>query len=316
MSKLPFIYVHADDYGMSIDTCQRIQDCWENGCLNSISIMPNGCVEYAIKSAKQMNIPCVIHLNLVEGEGLTDPDKINLLVGANGYMKNSFLNLLLLSLSPKRKVMEEQLYLEIRAQIFALKKCFHEDEQISIDSHQHTHMIPLVFKTILRVIEDYKIPVRYLRIPAEPIWPFIIEPSLYHTFKPVNIIKNLILNFLWLFDRRKFRNSGISSALFCGIVFSGKMDADRLMKIFPHFYKLAVKRGCDLEFLFHPGFVKPGEKLMDPYKKSFHKFYHSYGREIEYVTLHEKDWCQLIKDRNSAACQMTLNSQEKVTLKI
>ena len=55
---------------------------------------------------------------------------------------------------------------------------------------------------------------------------------------------------------------------------------------------------------------------MDPYKKSFHKFYHSYGREIEYVTLHEKDWCQLIKDRNSAACQMTLNSQEKVTLKI
>ena len=124
MSKLPFIYVHADDYGMSIDTCQRIQDCWENGCLNSISIMPNGCVEYAIKSAKQMNIPCVIHLNLVEGEGLTDPDKINLLAGSNGYMKNSFLNLLLLSLSPKRKVMEEQLYLEIRAQIFALKKMF------------------------------------------------------------------------------------------------------------------------------------------------------------------------------------------------
>ncbi|MDO4169023.1 MAG: ChbG/HpnK family deacetylase [Lachnospiraceae bacterium] len=301
MNRLPYIYVHADDYGMTPTTCQRIQNCCKQGCLNSISIMPNGCLESENELETISELPCAIHLNLVEGKGLVSADQIDLLVRSDGYLKNSFFQLFLLSISPKKKKLEQQLYLELKAQIFSTMKLLPKGYPIFLDSHQHTHMIPLVFKTILRIIKEEDLPVQYLRISAEPIIPFLLEPSLYSTYRPVNIIKNLVLNFLWLFDRKQFQMSGIHSALFCGIIFSGNMDEYRVMKIFPHFYRRAKKLGCDLEFLFHPGYVKPGDKFMDPYKKSFHQFYLSKGRKIENETLCSKDWCRLIKEKNAMA---------------
>ena len=298
MNKSPHIYVHADDYGMTPATCRRIRDCWENGCLNRVSIVPNGCMEYAFQCMKNADIHCAIHINLVEGKGLMPADQINLLAGPDGYMKNSFFGLLMLSISSKRKQLEKQLYLEIREQIFSAMEYLQDGEDIFLDSHQHTHMIPVIFHTILKVVEDYKIPVRFMRIPAEPILPFLLEPSLYLTYKPINLIKNRVLNFLWIFDRKAFRKSGIQSALFCGIFFSGNMDEKRVMKIFPYFYRKAKKRGCDLEFLFHPGYIKQGEKFFDPNKKSFHQFYLSQGRKNENTTLHSKKWCELVKNMN------------------
>ena len=300
-SRQPYIYIHADDYGMTSITCQRIKNCLENGCLNSISVMPNGCLKDCSEVREMKEVPCAIHLNLVEGRGLTSAEQIDLLVQPNGYMKHSFVGLLMLSISPKRKKLEKQLYLELKAQIFSMMKLLPENKAIFLDSHQHTHMIPLVFRTILRIIEEEDISVQYLRVSAEPVMPFLREPSLYHTYRPVNVIKNIVLNFLWLFNRKKFRISGIQSALFCGIIFSGNMDKDRIMKVFPHFYEKAKKQGCDLEFLFHPGYIEDGEEFMDPYKEAFQQFYLSEGRKVEYEALHTKNWCELVKKMNGMA---------------
>lgn len=299
MNRQPYIYIHADDYGMTPISCHRIRNCIEHGCLNSMSVMPNGCLSEKSEQNKMTAVPCSIHINLVEGRALTSVNQLPLLVRPDGYMKNSFLELLFLSLSSKRKELERELYLEIKAQIFEAVKFLPIKEPIYLDSHQHTHMIPLIFKTILRIVEEEQIPVQYLRISAEPLTPFLLEPSLYHTYRPVNLIKNIVLNFLWLFNRGRFQKTGIHSALFCGILFSGRMDEKRIMKIFPHFYKKAIKRGCDLEFLFHPGYIEPGEAFMDPYKESFHQFYLSKGRKIENQTLCSKDWCRLIKEKNA-----------------
>lgn len=298
MNRAPYIYVHADDYGMTRESCRRIQDCWENGCLNRVSIMPNGCLKNGTQYKNEDHPPYSIHLNLVEGKSLTPANQVSLLVGQNGYMKNSFFGLLILSISPQKKQLEEQLYLEIKAQMMAAMKFMRKDQAVGVDSHQHTHMIPLVFRVLLRVIEECRIPVQYLRIPAEPIMPFLMEPSMYLSYKPVNLIKNVVLNFLWLFNRKLFQESGITSALFCGIIFSGNMDAKRVMKVFPHFYRLAEKRGYDLEFLFHPGYIKSGEEFMDPFKTAFHKFYLSSGRKLEYAALHNPKWCEMITKNN------------------
>lgn len=127
---------------------------------------------------------------------------------------NRNFDLLLLSISSKRKCFEEQLYLEIRERILSMRGFFPREEPIFLDSHQHVHMIPLIFETVLRVVKEYKIPVKYLRIPAEPMTPFFLKPSLYFSYRPINLVKNLVLNFLWLFDRKAFRDSGISSGLF------------------------------------------------------------------------------------------------------
>ena len=87
------------------------------------------------------------------------------------------------------------------------------------------------------------------------------------------------------------------------------MDVSRVMKVFPHFYRMAQKRGCDLEFLFHPGYTEPNEDFMDPYKKSFQGFYLSNGRKIENETLHSKSWCRLIKKKNLLAAPMEISNK-------
>ena len=287
----PFLYIHADDYGMNDSSCRRIETCIQGGCLNGISLMPNGCL--APGQLDRLDIPMAVHLNLVEGRPLTPPEEIPLLVGTDGYWKYSFFGLLLLSLGPRRKEMARQVSLELRAQIASVRRLLPANAPVLLDSHQHTHMIPLIFHALLKIVEEEQMDVSYLRIPAEPIGPFLREPSLYHTYQPVNMVKNAVLNFLWLFNRSAFRKSGIPTAIFCGILFSGHMDADRVLKVFPHFVRLAQKRGCDLEFLFHPGYIKPGEEFLDSRKASFNAFYLSEGRKAESAALRDARLCAL-----------------------
>ena len=95
-----------------------------------------------------------------------------------------------------------------------------------------------------------------------------------------------MLNGCWLLDRPAFRRSGIPTALFCGILFSGHMDADRVRAVLPQYLRLAQKRGQPVELLFHPGGVEPGGPFFDPQKTDFHPFYLSEGRAVEAHALH------------------------------
>lgn len=297
MGYVPHIDMHADDYGMMPHSNHRIQNCWEHGCINGVSVMVNGTQPALVKDSEK--VPVALHLNLVEGKPMTAPERVPLLVRGDGFLKHSFFGLLLLSVSGKRKELQRQLYLEIDAQFTEFMRLYPEQRTLSVDSHQHTHMIPLVFRTLLRVIQDRGIRVSYLRVPAEPIMPFLLEPSLYATYRPVNLVKNLVLNGLWCFNRRAFRQSGISTAIFCGILFSGKMDEARLRKVFPHFYRLACKKEQGLEFLFHPGAIATDEAFLDPEKSGFCDFYLSPGRQTDAATVCSDTWRALThqKDR-------------------
>lgn len=284
----PTVYIHADDYGMTPETCRRILRCYDEGCLNYVGIVPNGCMaEAAGLLNERPDLPRSIHLNLVEGPALSSPGRESLLTGKNGHMKHSFGGLFLLSLSPLRKRLADEAYEEIRCQLLRVMEDVPLENGLCIDSHQHIHMIPLLFRTLIRVIDDCGLTVKQIRIPAEPLSPFLKEPVLYKTYSPVNVIKNIVLNILWLLDRRSFRRLGIKRTLFCGLIFSGKMD-ERVRRVYPHFYHLAEKKGWDLELVFHPGYQKPGEPEFDPCKTSFSSFYHSPGRVIENRFLREE----------------------------
>ena len=292
MGYQPRVNIHADDYGMTNHSNARIQACWEHGCVNGVSVMVNGN-EPLLPSGSRVS--AALHLNLVEGKPITPAEKIPLLVRKDGCFRHSFFGLLMLSLSPKRDELERQLYLEIVAQLGEFRRLFPDEPALLLDSHQHTHMIPMVFTTLLRGVRDCGLNVSYMRIPAEPIGPFLREPSLYHTYRPANLVKNVVLNFLWCFNRKEFRESGISTSVFCGILFSGEMDQRRLTRVFPHFLHLAEKRGMDLEFLFHPGAILPGESFLDPDKTGFCDFYRSPGRQTDAETVQSESWRALIQ---------------------
>lgn len=166
MTELPILYFHADDYGMTAHGDALIRDCQTHGCLNSVSIVPNGSLEEAVAALRPSGLKLAVHLNLVEGKALSPAAEIPLLVRPDGSFCNSFTGLLRLSLTPRRRAFAAQLYRELERQLLAYAALFPAGTPLRIDSHQHTHMIPLVFRTLLHILADHHLPVEHLRIPA------------------------------------------------------------------------------------------------------------------------------------------------------
>ncbi len=279
------IYFCADDYGISACSNSHIENCLKNGVLNKISVLPNGEISDFKQRLSGNNTTLSLHINLVEGRPLSEPNDVDLLTTDNGYFKYSFIGLFLLSVSPQRKKLEEQIYKEIQSQIRFWTKVMGENTVFSIDSHQHTHMIPLIFKIMMRVIGNEGLNVSSIRIPAEPILPYLFSPSLYFKYKPTGLLKQWLLKALAFANRKELAKAKIKSSYFMGIMFSGKLNEARIKKLLPHYLKLANKYNKNIEIGFHPGYIKDGEKLLDGIRQDFSRFYYSPWRNTEYNTL-------------------------------
>lgn len=68
-------------------------------------------------------------------------------------------------------------------------------------------------------------------------------------------------------------------------MFSGNMEQRTLEKLLPKYVDYAQKRGCDIEVLFHPGFVETDEQNEIPGNIRFKDFYLSKGRKREYAAV-------------------------------
>ena len=275
------IYFCADDYGISKISNTRIEECLKNGVLNKISVLPNSDALDFKRRLLGENVKLSLHLNLIEGYPLSKKEDVSLIVSDKGFFKYSFIGLFFLSIFGNRSLLEKQLYNEIKMQIDFWKKEMGEETPILVDSHQHTHMIPLVFKTLMRVIKEENVEVEYIRIPAEPILPYIKSPSLYFKFRPIGLIKQWLLKFLKFVNRKELKKANIKSALFMGIMFSGQLSEDKINKLLPY-YK---KQNENIEIAFHPGYLESGESLIEGFRQNFKKFYYSKWRRIEYDTL-------------------------------
>jgi len=273
------IYVCADDYGLSAPSSERILNCAKNGALNKISVFVN-FEKIDVKRLKsESGAELSLHLNLVEGKAVCG-SKLSLLTDADGRFRHTFFGLLMLSVF-RGKELENQAYEEIKAQL-GLWRTMAGDEPLMLDTHQHTHMIPGVLRALLRAVSDTGSKVKYLRLPSEPVLPYVMEPGLYLTYRTVNMIKQWLLKLLGISAKRKIRNASIPTAEFFGILFSGKMDEKRVSTILPHYIRKAAKTGSDVEVLFHPGYLDKKELSDGVCNKDFEKFYFSSGRKTEF----------------------------------
>lgn len=278
------IYFCADDYGISVESNHHIENCLKNSVLNKVSVLPNGEISDFNKNLQGEGKTLSLHINLVEGKPLSNPNDINVLVSEDGCFKYSFIGLFLKSISSKKKDFEKTIYSEIKSQIEFWNKEMGNENAILIDSHQHTHMIPLVFKTLMRVIKDEGIKVDYIRIPAEPILPYLLTPSLYFSYSIKGVIKQWILKLFSLINKNELKKSKIDYGYFMGVMFSGKLDEQKINKILPHYIKIAEKNKKSIEIGFHPGYVEK-EEMTFGIREGFKKFYLSPWRKKEYDTL-------------------------------
>lgn len=260
------IEYHADDYALFPVQSHRILDCHRNGNLNGLSVMPNSphlreCFSDLYPYLE--NVAVTVHLNLIEGESLSVPRDIPLLVNEKGWLNCSFGNLLLRSFLPGRNACRSQLKQELRAQIRAVQECLPEGTALRLDGHAHYHMIPVVFDAMMDVIREDNLPVTYIRIPKEPLFLYLRHIRRLQDISPVNLIKVLVLNTLSLYVWGKYAPAlkQMEQKLFLGVFLSGRMYYENVSVILPDARKLAARQGKNMEILGHPGGVFEEEDI-------------------------------------------------------
>ena len=266
--------IHADDYSYSLNTSKDIIDCIKSGNLDSFSIMPNmSCFEESMELLYR-EIPAFNYLPLISIH-ISIPEGIS----ETGMFPMSWSNLFLNSYSLNKNKVKGQLKIELKHQIEkgweAIRKCFEIAEEnnieikqkgMRIDSHIHTHLLPVVWESLIEVIEENNYSVEYIRNPKEPLEPFIKNNLM--SYGLVNIIKNRIL-MLYSGKADKYCDShNIPKMYMMGLCMSGCMDFDRIKDVYSDMLEIARKDNRNLELLFHPG-----QATVDEYRPEMDKNY-------------------------------------------
>lgn len=285
--------LHADDFALSENSDRDILQLCAEGKLDSISIIPNlECFETAVakflsvQEESDKKIFVSVHLNFMEGKCCAEKSLLPDLVDSEGFFTASWSKLFIWNCIPfLRKGIKIQLKTEILAQI---KKCIDtniiDKNAIRIDSHQHPHMIPIVFDALKEAVlelENNGCKIEYIRNTQDPI--------LLYGGKDIfsmNTVKCLILNFYSKKVKKHLVSKKLPVNYLCGVYFSGKMDS-RLKKVLPKFIKKAETQERNIELLFHPGTMLRSELTSEFKKEGFNEFHLSKNRKTEYNTLKE-----------------------------
>jgi predicted glycoside hydrolase/deacetylase ChbG (UPF0249 family) len=289
---MPDIWFHADDYGVAKGQSERIMDCHRYGVLNSVSIIANVkdiSTPLNILNSEDKDktkIRRVLHLNFVEGEPVSDKADVDMLVDKKGFFNKSFVDILKWNYSlfgKKRRKLINQLKTEIAAQL--RKVTIENDYTITgIDSHQHYHMIPIVFDSIMEVIDmdEFKnIDIKYIRIPVDPLKPVMENKGQMGDIPKINWIKWMILKLYAGRNMKILDKRGIKSPVFFGIFYTCEMRYEVVNKLLDSYTAYADEKKRDLELMFHSGNLEAEYELLDSKSKELKEFYMSENRFYE-----------------------------------
>ncbi len=297
------IDIHADDYALTVNTSKDMLECMKAGKLDSISIVPNmSCLDECMEMLYEA-IPLLpflplmsVHLDFVEGKCLSDKESIPLLVRpGSSLMGLSWGGVFKLSYLPgKRSAAKQQLKREIKAQIETVQSKVQRCVDIAaksgvpcaqsglrIDSHQHAHMIPVVWEAVVETVEEEGYPLTYIRNSKEVLFPFVSEIPLWKTYRPINFVKNRLLSLYSHKVDAYQKHHRMEQMYLWGLVMSGHMDSGRIGILFPKVAAKAKKEGRTLEILFHPGLTLPAEAGPELGDAAAEEFYMSGNRHVE-----------------------------------
>ncbi len=281
------IIFHADDFGITPSQAGKIlslSNVYKNsGRLTSVSIFVNSpsfceCATLLAPFIDEDQLLVAAHLNIVEGPCCAPQEEIPLLVDERGMFKLSFIDILRLSKSFQCEDLLVQIAIEFTCQIERFLAQFPSlKNSLRLDSHQHVHMIPLVYRALALTLEGISCSVDHIRVSQEAAFYLHDQPKLIKKIKPVNIAKTKLLSTFWSRCKQHPITTNKPTCDFCGVLFSGHMEDlnDRALAVLNQH---ALRFGRDVEVLYHPFGVLPNETPLDDKKKDFLTFHRSEHR--------------------------------------
>jgi len=288
------VIVHADDLGLCLSFNEGIRKGFKEGLLTSTCVRVNGTsFEHAVDEVIPdcSGIGLGVHLNIVEGRTLRkNVKRSSFLCNSDNEYKNTFFDLYRYSKSEKfLNEVEEDYRNQIELSLKYFKKIDH------LNTHQHSHAIPNVFKIVCRLAKEYDIP--FVRLPKEKFYFVPNFAKHLHSFYIPNIFKWVIINY--------FANSNLKYAESCkvrtndefvGVLYTGNMDIETV--------KYGLKRikgtGKIIEILVHPCDIVAGKD--EKYLTGVRDYVFQYSRYQELSLVQNQEFFDIVKEMG---CSLT-----------
>jgi len=243
------LIVCADDFGLTKGVNNGIVQCFQKGILTSTSLMANGPNFIHALSLTEQNpgLDVGIHLTLTDLMPIR-PFLIKDLIGPDSKFFTNYLSVIKKIIS-KPNILG-QIKDEFRAQIeYILQKGIIPSH---INSHKHIHIFPPIWKIVLKLAREYRIP--FVRYPAEKFYGlgYIFLNKKHQDRYKILLSYLFFVVFLKLFDNcNKIRaNSDIKIPdYFCGLFDPGTLGTERIIA---HIKKLSPGT---TELMCHPGYL-------------------------------------------------------------
>ena len=285
------IELHADDIGASIgitDSIMLMVKFADRNSLNAgVSVLANmEAFDYAMHDLKPFpNVNTSLHLNFIEGRPLAKTESVSHLVDSEGFFNQSFQSIWFQYLKGSKSVkdqLRQQISLEIREQLSALREALGENKEMRVDGHNHLHMIPFIMDEILKLKEEFNI--QYVRVPYESFFVSLKSLSDLLNYFGLNLVKHLLLNMLsyWAFKKLK-RCEVKNNQHFVGVLFTGNVSLHSIEKGLKVIFRQRSSRDSDAmtEVLLHPGKALPEERELWTHYPEMAGFYFSNARDLE-----------------------------------
>lgn len=222
--------ISADDFGMSYEVNDAIEQAHREGVLTTTSLMVAGpAAEDALKRARRLpSLNVGLHLVVIEGDSVL---KMPAITDQEGWFGRNQLKLgIEYFFSPRAR---SAIRREINAQFRAFSRT-----GLTLDhanAHKHMHLHPTIGKMLIETGKEYGL--KAVRTPAEPAFPLRESPSLgdqalWHWTKLL---------------RTQIRHAGMKTNDTCfGLRWSGHMTPKRVQSLIPR-----LPTGVS-EIYFHP----------------------------------------------------------------
>ncbi len=225
------VFFHADDMGATSSITARICDSWDEGILDSFSILGNcghpGMIAARLQAYPDRPARIAAHLNLAEGKPLTPGNQVTRLVDQFGCFKTRFFELVTREY-PGKTALERAAFLseverEWRAQIENVIEIIGNRPLAALDGHIHMHMVPFLFRLAVELAKEYGIP--EIRIVREPFYlSRDINECLSKRFL-INCVKRDVLSSFSKNNAQFAENAGLRSPdRMLGVLYSGMMS--------------------------------------------------------------------------------------------
>lgn len=229
------LIVTADDVGLHPGMNAGAVEAHQRGIVTACSVVANGVAfEDAVQRLKACpRLDVGLHLTLVEERPVEPLARVGSLVDAGGKFPRNFKSFVLRYSTGRIRLSEVER--ELAAQI---EKALAVGLRVShLNGHQHLHVLPAVFESVLRLAELYAIP--YVRTPLE------IRSAA--SVGRVRMASMRVLNRFGLSARRMARDAGIfTNSRTIGIAEAGHLDSAALLQLIDRFEGVT-------ELVTHPG---------------------------------------------------------------